>query len=79
MIKRGQQVTTAEITNLFTETFRDINALTYDKLKSLSTGCFSGSADSYGELLNVGGQQFLAVQDAYLKEFTDAIEELKSR
>ena len=79
MIKRGEQITSSKVTEIFQETVRDLNEVTYNSIKSLSTGCFSGDATTYGELLNVSGQQFLQYDASYVKEFTDIINELKSR
>lgn len=79
MIRKGQEIKSNELTNIFTETIRDINELTFDRLKSLSTGCFTGSSPTYGELLNIDCNQFLLYSTTYVQEFLDAIDEIKSR
>ena len=79
MIKKGSEVTQEYLKNFFLQNVRDLNQITFDNLVSLNTGCFTGSSPTYGELPNTNGEQVLQNSASLIKQFTDAIDELKSR
>ena len=79
MINIGKEITQEALTELITKIIRDVNELTYDKFKSLTTGSFSSSDEVYSEIVNVGGSQVVLYSDSVVQEFLDTINELKSR
>ena len=79
MINIGKEITQEALTELITKIIRDVNELTYDKFKSLTTGSFSSSDEVYSEIVNVCGSQVVLYSDSVVQEFLDTINELKSR